>query len=123
MRFFCSSAVGPAEGRPKKFSGAIVGLALIIFALAAPAAWGAPRCYWTSDMSRAYCAPPFGDIVQDPNQEKYYCAPGQCVTNPAGEFRCSAVSGGAAVINSHNRAACVGGCVPPAASLCVRPTP
>lgn len=103
----------------------LVGLAAGLMFLAGASSSGsaAPKCVWASDMSRALCAPPFGDIVRDRNREIYYCAPGQCIVNTSGEFRCSSVPGGAAAIDSRNRAACVGGCEAPSEDLCVRPVP
>lgn len=80
-----------------------------------------PKCYWNLDMTKAICAPPYGDIVQEINSQNYFCGLGQCVINPAGRIRCSSVVGGAAVIDSRNRASCVGGCVDATESLCVIP--
>ncbi len=83
----------------------------------------APKCLWAIGMGQVKCAPPFGDIIQDVNTGKFLCGVGQCVINPAGMIRCSSVVGGAAVIDSRNRAACVGGCRAPEESLCVIPRP
>jgi len=110
----------------KKYFPPIIVFALSLMFLTIPAATAAraqPKCYWASDMSRAFCAPPFGDIIRDRNREIYYCGLGQCVINSQNEYRCSSVTGGAAVTDSRNRTACVGGCVPASESLCVRPEP
>lgn len=88
--------------------------------LAAPTA---PKCYWDLNRLQATCAPPFGDIIQDVNSSRYLCGLGQCVINPDGRFRCSSVIGGAAVIDSYNRAACVGGCQDADAFLCIFSNP
>lgn len=100
-------------------------LAMICLAELVSPAWSlaVPKCYWTQNAEQALCAPPFGDIIFDINSGKYFCGPGQCVVSTSGEFRCSSVPGGAAVIDSRNRTSCVGGCQTPTESLCVIPMP
>lgn len=105
------------------FSCFVLCLAILWIPSSLLAAPTAPKCYWDLNMRQATCAPPFGDIIQDVNSGKYLCGLGQCVITPNGRFRCSAVIGGAAVIDSFNRAACVGGCRNADESLCVFPNP
>ncbi len=105
-----------------KITAVLICLGLAIFAGPAPAG-AEPKCLWSLNMDRAACSPPFGDIVPDINSGKFLCGAGQCLMNPAGQYRCSAVPGGAAILNSRNRAACVGGCVPADETLCAAPRP
>jgi hypothetical protein len=110
-----------------KISTAIPCLVLILSALLMPTILFCsptpPKCYWALNMDRFVCAPAYGDIVVDINTGNFLCGRGQCVINPAGKIRCSSVTGGAAVIDSHNRASCVGGCSDAEESLCVSPRP
>lgn len=99
----------------------LFGLALML--LGSPAASAESKCLWALDMDRVYCAPTYGDVVHDINSGRFLCAPGQCVINGSGKFRCSSVPGGAAVLDSRNRAACVGGCQEPAENFCFAPAP
>lgn len=105
-------------------SAVLLALCLGLAIATGPApAWADPQCAWALNMERAFCSPPFGDMVHDINSGKFLCGAGQCVQNPSGEFRCSVVPGGAAILDSRSRAACVGGCAPPSESLCAVPKP
>lgn len=103
----------------------------------APSAWAQNAGCIHDLYGRVHCAAPESQCLPDRKGEPWCspaggaveltrdgqaaCGVGACTKSQHGDIFCSTVPRGGALTNSSGQVACVGGCAPASARLCVKP--